>query len=123
MTPTQSLILSLNFQVPLYIHETIWCIFSMFIGVMITTLTIANLQLLVINLDASRLNFQQKIELIKKFMHYRNLPPYLQDRMLSFYEYQWTVLKGADEEKVSDVALNCLCNIQFLKGIFCLGIL
>lgn len=123
MTPTQSLILSLNFQVPLYIHETIWCIFSMFIGVIITTLTIANLQLLVINLDASRLNFQQKIELIKKFMHYRNLPPYLQDRMLSFYEYQWTVLKGADEEKVSDVALNCLCNIQCLKGIFCLGIL
>lgn len=95
----------------------------MFIGVIITTLTIANLQLLVINLDASRLNFQQKIELIKKFMHYRNLPPYLQDRMLSFYEYQWTVLKGADEEKVSDVALNCLCNIQCLKGIFCLGIL
>eukprot|EP00804_Cyclotella_cryptica_P021886 CCRYP_000852-RA/>CCRYP_000852-RA protein AED:0.03 eAED:0.03 QI:454/0.9/0.90/1/0.7/0.72/11/722/2116 len=85
--------------VPLYIQETIWCILSMFVGVLITTLSIANLQLLVTNLDASRLNFQQKIELIKKFIHHRKLPAHLQDRMLSFYDYQWAVLKGADEGK------------------------
>eukprot|EP00956_Cyclotella_meneghiniana_P022301 scaffold41972_cov65-Cyclotella_meneghiniana.AAC.1 len=85
--------------VPLHIHETMWCIFSMFIGVIITALTIANLQLLVTNLDASRLEFQRKIEMIKKFMKYKNLPPYLQDRILAFYDYQWTVLKGADEQK------------------------
>lgn len=84
----------------------------MFVGVIITTLTIANLQLLVTNLDASRLNFEQKIELIKKFMQYRKLPEYLQDRMLSFYDYQWALLKGADEEKVSDYKSNgrCFCN-------------
>ena len=86
--------------VPLHVNETIWCIFSMFVGVIITALTIANLQLLVTNLDASRLEFQRKIEKVKKFMHYRKLPAYLQDRILAFYDYQWTVLKGADEQKV-----------------------
>ena len=91
--------------VPLHIHETMWCIFSMFIGVIITALTIANLQLLVTNLDASRLEFQRKIEMIKKFMQYKNLPSYLQDRILAFYDYQWTVLKGADEQKVSQPML------------------
>jgi hypothetical protein len=75
----------------------------MFVGVLITALTIANLQLLVTNLDASRLNFQRKIEVVKKFMHYRKLPANLQDRILSFYDYQWTVLKGADESEVSSV--------------------
>lgn len=95
-------------KVPLHIHETLWCIFSMFIGVMITTLTIANLQLLVTNLDASRLEFQRKIEMVKKFMHYRKLPTYLQDRILAYYDYQWTVLKGADEQKVGDSFDNLL---------------
>jgi hypothetical protein len=74
----------------------------MFVGVIITAVTIANLQLLVTNLDASRLEFQRKIEMIKKFMHYRKLPPYLQDRILAFYDYRWAVLKGADEQKVCD---------------------
>lgn len=75
----------------------------MFVGVIITALTIANLQLLVTNLDASRLDFQRKIEMIKKFMNHRQLPSNLQDRILAFYDYQWTVLKGADEQKVSVV--------------------
>ena len=92
--------------VPLHINETIWCIFSMFVGVIITALTIANLQLLVTNLDASRLEFQRKIEKVKKFMHYRKLPAYLRDRILAFYDYQWMVLKGADEQKVC-------CQLQY----------
>lgn len=71
----------------------------MFVGVLITALTIANLQLLVTNLDASRLDFQRKIEMIQKFMNHRKLPAYLQDRILAFHDYQWTVLKGADEQK------------------------
>jgi hypothetical protein len=97
--------------VPLHIHETVWCIFSMFVGVIITAVTIANLQLLVTNLDASRLEFQRKIEMIKKFMHYRKLPPYLQDRILAFYDYQWAVLKGADEQKVCDLQLAIIFNV------------
>lgn len=79
----------------------------MFVGVVITALTIANLQQLVTNLDASRLNFQRKMELIKKFMGYRKLPSDLQERILAFYDYQWAVLKGADEERVSEYEYLC----------------
>lgn len=38
--------------VPLHIAETIWCIFSMFVGVIITALTIANLQRTIGQFDA-----------------------------------------------------------------------
>ncbi len=83
--------------VPLHISETVWCIVSMFVGVIITALTIANIQSLVTSVDAPRLNFQRKMEMIKKYMRYRNLPRGLQDRVLAFYDYQWAQLKGADE--------------------------
>ena len=51
--------------VPLHIAETITCIVSMFIGVLITALTIANLQRTIGQFDADRLGFQRKMELIK----------------------------------------------------------
>jgi len=85
--------------VPLTIQETLWCIMSMYIGVVITACAIANLQLLVTNMDAALTFFQRKIELIKRYMHYRRLPNSLQKRIMSFYDYQWDLLKGADEEK------------------------
>jgi len=82
--------------VPLHISETLWCIFSMFVGVIITALTIANLQRTIGQFDADRLNFQRKMELIKKFMHYRCLPKDIQERVISFYDYQWILTKSAD---------------------------
>lgn len=85
--------------VPLHIAETIWCIFTMFVGVLITALTIANLQRAIGQFDAARLNFQRKVELIRKFLHYRGLPKDVQARVTSFYDYQWRTLKGADEEQ------------------------
>ena len=85
--------------VPLHISETIWCIGSMFVGVLITALTIANLQRTIGQADAARLGFQRKLEMIKKFMHYRCLPKDIQERVLSFYDHQWALLKGADEEQ------------------------
>jgi len=71
----------------------------MFVGVIITALTIANIQSLVTSVDAPRLNYQRKMEMIKKYMRYRNLPKGLQDRVLAFYDYQWAKLKGADEQE------------------------
>ena len=73
----------------------------MYIGVVITTCTIANLQLLVTNMDAALTNFQHKLELMKWYMRYRKLPSCLQNRIVSFYDYQWDLLKGSNEEEVS----------------------
>ncbi|KAL9190988.1 hypothetical protein ACHAXT_000694 [Thalassiosira profunda] len=85
--------------VPLHVAETAWCILSMFVGVLIAALTIANLQRTIGQFDAARLGFQRKVELVKKFMRYRCLPKDIQERVLSFYDHQWSVLKGADEEQ------------------------
>ena len=86
--------------VPLSTAETVWCILSMYVGVVITTLAIANLQLLVTNMDAALTNFQRKTERIKMYMAYRQLPTQLANRIVSFYDYQWDLLRGANEEKI-----------------------
>lgn len=85
--------------VPLTIQETVWCVFSMLVGVFITALTIANLQQLVTSLDASRLSFQREMEIMKKFLRYRLVPAGLQKRITNFFDHQWDVLKGEDEQK------------------------
>lgn len=66
---------------------------------MITACAIANLQLVVTNVDAALTNFQRKIATVSKYMRYRKLPNDLQNRIMSFYHYQWDLLRGADEEK------------------------
>jgi len=86
--------------VPLHISETVCCIISMFVGVIITALTIANIQSLVTSIDAPRLNFQRKMEMINKYMSHRHLPKGLKDRVLAFYDYQWAMLKGANEAEI-----------------------
>lgn len=86
--------------VPLSTQETLWCIISMYIGLLITACSIANLQLLVTNMDAALTAFQHKMELLKYYMQYRKLSNHLQNRITSFYDYQWDLLKGVDEEQV-----------------------
>lgn len=71
----------------------------MALGVMITACAIANLQLVVTNVDAAHTNFQRKLETVSKYMRYRRLPSDIQNRVTSFYHYQWDLLRGADEEK------------------------
>ena len=85
--------------IPMHIRETVWCSFTMFVGFVITALTVANLQMAIGRFDEARLNFQRKMNTIKKFLQYRGLPRDVQERVADFYDYQWRVLKGADEEQ------------------------
>jgi CRP-like cAMP-binding protein len=86
--------------VPLTVPETVWCVFSMSIGVIISTCAIANLQLVVTNVDAAFTEFQHKMDTITRYMRYRRLPKDLQNRIITFYRYQWDILRGVDEEKI-----------------------
>ena len=50
-------------------------------------------------MDAARTNFQLKMDSLKMYMMYRRLPNALQNRITSFYDYQWDLLKGANEQE------------------------
>lgn len=80
----------------------------MILGVMITACTIANLQLLMTNLDAALTSFQNKLELLKVYMAFRKLPDILQQKIISYYDHQWYLLKGTNEQEVGSKFLHSL---------------
>ena len=82
---------------PRTIPETLWCSLAMYVGVVITTASIANLTLLFSNMDAARTEFDLKMDALQKYMRYRELPASLSHRIVSFYEYQWQLLQGINE--------------------------
>ena len=85
--------------VPVTTNETIVCIFSMYVGLVITGTAIANLTLVVTNLDAAATEYQQKLDNLANYMRYRNIPYTLSAKIRRFYEYMWQSLKGVDEKE------------------------
>ena len=84
--------------VPVTIPETLVTLVVQYVGVIICTAAIANLTMLMTNFDAARNAFQQKIESLGKYMSYRRLPRWLGAKILAFYDYQWYLLRGVDEQ-------------------------
>ena len=74
-------------------------VLTMYIGVLFTTASIANLTHLMTDLDKDLDAFQQKQENLNKYMAYRNLPHSLRDRIRNYFFYMWSILKGVDEQQ------------------------
>ena len=81
------------------IPESIYTIFTMYIGAFMTCMVIGNLTTLVASLDSALAEFQQRLDQLTKYMEYRKLPNDLRLRLRFYYEYMWSLLKGVDEEK------------------------
>jgi len=79
--------------------ETIFTILTMYAGLLISTSAVANLTLLVANIDSARSNFTRKLESITKFCYFHSVPQDLTKRVLHYYEYMWRLLKGIDENQ------------------------
>lgn len=77
--------------------ETVICIVTMYVGVIITCSAIANLTLLVGHFDEASNAFKQKLDNVNKYLTYQQVPAGLSEKIRQYYAYQWTVLKGVDE--------------------------
>lgn len=85
--------------VPITPMETIVCTLAMYVGLIISCTAIANLTLVMTNLDAAASEYQQKMDNLNKYMRYRNMPHTLSSKIRRFYEYMWKSLKGVDEKQ------------------------
>lgn len=81
--------------------ETWFEIAFFYITVMIICLTISTFSMLVTNFDSATVAHRQKVVKFNKYASHRKLPADLTKRVLSYYEYQWQLLKGVDENNVS----------------------
>lgn len=80
--------------------ETIYLIFSEFVGVSIFAYIIGNIAILVANLDATAQAYRQKMDGVNNFLRLREVPFGLQDRVRNYYDYLWSRNKGIQEEEI-----------------------
>jgi hypothetical protein len=81
--------------------ETWFILAYFYVVVLVISLGIACLTMLITSNDSAKTDNRVKIIKFAKYASYRKLPSELTNRVLSYYEYQWQLLKGVDENKVS----------------------
>ena len=80
--------------------ETWFCILYFLVAAGIIYMSIANLTMIVSKLDSAQTEHRMKIIKFEKYAAYRQLPPALTHRVVSYYKHQWERLRGVDEQKV-----------------------
>jgi hypothetical protein len=86
-------------------EETWFCIFYFFISGCFIYFSISNFELLINNMDLSLMKHLTKVSRFEKYAQYRKLPEDIVTRVKSFYDHQWRLLGGVDEQAVSKYAL------------------
>ena len=96
--------------------ETVYCILTIYTGMIMSTYIIGNLTDLVANLDAAEDDFYRKLENVDKYMTYRKLSHNLRHRIKSYYKYLWKSLKGVDEQQfLNDLTVNLRLEVVGLR--------
>lgn len=82
--------------------QTIYTMFVMILGVGIYGYVIGNISSLIANMDVAKANYRERLDRVNAFLKYRDIPPALSERIISYYAYLWDSRLGYDESTVMD---------------------
>jgi voltage-gated potassium channel len=77
--------------------QNFYAIGVMILGVGVYAYIIGNIASIITNLDPAKAAHLRQLERMQAFMHYRQLPPALQQRIREYYDYLWNQRLGYDE--------------------------
>ncbi|KAG8452169.1 hypothetical protein GDO86_004096 [Hymenochirus boettgeri] len=80
--------------------EFLFVVFDFLIGVLIFATIVGNVGSMISNMNASRAEFQSKIDSIKQYMQFRKVTKDLEARVIKWFDYLWTNKKTMDESEV-----------------------
>ncbi|MCJ8729150.1 hypothetical protein PDJAM_G00102810 [Pangasius djambal] len=80
--------------------EYLFVVTDFLIGVLIFATIVGNVGAMISNMNASRAEFQAKIDSIKQYMQFRNVTKDLEARVIKWFDYLWTEKKTCDEKEV-----------------------
>jgi hypothetical protein len=80
--------------------EIMFTLALMIVGVSMWAYVIGNIASLVASLDLNATQFQQKMDGVKQYMHYRQLPLELQQRIVNHYDFIWEERKAFDDGQI-----------------------
>uniref|UniRef100_A0A8C6MFJ7 Cyclic nucleotide gated channel subunit alpha 3 n=1 Tax=Nothobranchius furzeri TaxID=105023 RepID=A0A8C6MFJ7_NOTFU len=80
--------------------EFLFVIGDFLTGVLIFASIVGNVGAMISNMNASRAEFQAKIDSIKQYMQFRKVTKDLEARVIKWFDYLWTEKKTCDEKEV-----------------------
>uniref|UniRef100_H3D8E4 Cyclic nucleotide gated channel subunit alpha 3 n=1 Tax=Tetraodon nigroviridis TaxID=99883 RepID=H3D8E4_TETNG len=80
--------------------EYLFVISDFLTGVLIFASIVGNVGAMISNMNASRAEFQAKIDSIKQYMQFRKVSKELEARVIKWFDYLWTEKKTCDEKEV-----------------------
>ncbi|XP_067841477.1 cyclic nucleotide-gated channel cone photoreceptor subunit alpha [Heptranchias perlo] len=85
---------------PVRDEEYLFVIIDFLVGVLIFATIVGNVGSMISNMNASRAEFQSKIDSIKQYMQFRKVSKDLEARIIKWFDYLWTNKKSVDEKEV-----------------------
>ncbi|MEQ2161081.1 Cyclic nucleotide-gated olfactory channel [Goodea atripinnis] len=70
------------------------------IGVLIFASIVGNVGSMISNMNATRAGFQNRVDALKHYMHFRHVSKVLEQRVIRWFDYLWTNQKTIDEQEV-----------------------
>ncbi|KAM6145671.1 cyclic nucleotide-gated channel alpha-3 [Phoenicopterus ruber ruber] len=85
---------------PVKDEEYLFVVVDFLVGVLIFATIVGNVGSMISNMNASRAEFQAKVDSIKQYMHFRKVTKDLEARVIKWFDYLWTNKKTVDEKEV-----------------------
>uniref|UniRef100_A0A2K6UBT6 Cyclic nucleotide gated channel subunit alpha 3 n=1 Tax=Saimiri boliviensis boliviensis TaxID=39432 RepID=A0A2K6UBT6_SAIBB len=80
--------------------EYLFVVIDFLVGVLIFATIVGNVGSMISNMNASRAEFQAKIDSIKQYMQFRKVTKDLETRVIRWFDYLWANKKTVDEKEV-----------------------
>uniref|UniRef100_A0A8C5TPK7 Cyclic nucleotide gated channel subunit alpha 2 n=1 Tax=Malurus cyaneus samueli TaxID=2593467 RepID=A0A8C5TPK7_9PASS len=85
---------------PVRDEEYLFVIFDFLVGVLIFATIVGNVGSMISNMNATRAEFQAKIDSIKHYMQFRKVSKELETKVIKWFDYLWANKKAVDEQEV-----------------------
>ncbi|KAM6448042.1 cyclic nucleotide-gated channel alpha-3 [Liasis olivaceus] len=85
---------------PVKDEEYLFVVIDFLVGVLIFATIVGNVGSMISNMNASRTEFQAKVDSIKQYLHFRKVTKDLEARVIKWFDYLWTNKKTVEETKV-----------------------
>ncbi|XP_030164886.1 cyclic nucleotide-gated cation channel alpha-3 isoform X2 [Lynx canadensis] len=85
---------------PVKDEEYLFVVIDFLVGVLIFATIVGNVGSMISNMNASRAEFQSKIDSIKQYMQFRKVTKDLETRVIRWFDYLWANKKTVDEKEV-----------------------
>ncbi|KAK4022302.1 hypothetical protein OUZ56_007775 [Daphnia magna] len=82
--------------------EFVFVIVEYMIGILIFATIVGNIGSMITNMNASRTEFQTRMDAVKQYMVFRKVSKELEERVIQWFDYMWSNKQSLDEGRVMD---------------------